>query len=143
MSGDIVKRSTNDDPGPIVLFDSMCNLCSSSVGFMLRHDRRARVRVCAVQSDRGQELLNELGLPLRHYETFVLIDHGRAYFKSVAVLRLAAFLDMPWPLLGAGRTMPKSIRDRLYDVVATNRYRLFGRRRVCLVPTPEQTHRFI
>lgn len=127
----------------IVLFDGLCNLCNAGVRFIITHDPPGFLRLASVQSTPGQALLHWCGLPLDQFDTMVFIENGRAYFKSTAVLRIARYLRWPWPLLTLALALPKTLRDWLYDQVAGNRYRLFGKSATCMVPTAEVRRRFL
>ena len=128
---------------PVMLFDGVCNLCSGWVHFAIARDPAANLRFAAIQSIHGQAFLRRRGLPTDQFETFYLIDGGRVYEKSVGFLRMAGYLRWPWPLLKAVWIVPRPLRDWLYDRIARNRYRLFGRRQTCLVPTTEIAGRFL
>lgn len=128
---------------PVLLFDGVCNLCNASVNFVIDHDHAGRVKVGAIQSDAGQALLREYHLDPAYLDSLVLLDDGRAYVKSDAALRLARYLDGPWAWLDVLRALPKGLRDTVYDVIAKNRYRWFGVRDACRLPTPELRDRFI
>jgi predicted DCC family thiol-disulfide oxidoreductase YuxK len=128
---------------PIMLFDGVCNLCSGSVQFAIARDPAAKLRFAPIQSALGQEFLRRRGLPTEVFETFYVIDNGRVFEKSAAFLRMARYLRWPWPLLRAIWIVPRPLRDWLYDRIARNRYRLFGRRETCLIPTPEIADRFL
>jgi predicted DCC family thiol-disulfide oxidoreductase YuxK len=127
----------------IVLFDGVCNLCNNTVQFVLRHDKAARLRLAALQSPAGQALLRSCHRPLDDFDTVVLVERGRVFVKSTAVLRLLRFLAWPWPLLSLALVIPVWFRDWCYDQIARNRYRLFGRQETCMMPTPELTRRFL
>jgi predicted DCC family thiol-disulfide oxidoreductase YuxK len=96
-----------------------------------------------VQSNLGQDFLRRRNLPTDLFESFYLIEDGRVYEKSTAFLRMVRHLRRPWPLLRAARVLPRPLRDWLYDRIARNRYRLFGRRDRCLMPSPELAGRFV
>lgn len=128
---------------PVILFDGVCQFCDSTVNFVLDHDRTGRVRFAALQSKAGQELLARFGLPADKFDSLVLVENGRHYLRSTAALRLARHLDLPWPLLAGLLLVPQFLRDWAYDVVATNRYRWFGKMDACRVPTPEVRARFL
>jgi predicted DCC family thiol-disulfide oxidoreductase YuxK len=128
---------------PVVLFDGVCNLCSFWVRFAIARDPAARLRFAPVQSDLGQDFLRRRNLPTDLVESFYLIEDGRVYEKSTAFLRMVRHLRAPWPLLRAARVLPRPLRDWLYDRIARNRYRLFGRRDSCLMPAPEVASRFV
>lgn len=127
----------------VVLFDCVCKLCNGWAKFLIRHDHQRRFRLASVQSPQGQALLHWCGLPTDHYETLVLIREGRAHVRTDAILRILGGLPMPWRLGIVGRVIPRSIRDWLYDRIARNRYRLFGRYDTCLILTPDHRSRFL
>ena len=132
-----------DAEGPIVLYDGVCGLCDRSVQFILRHDRRGSFRFAALQSEPGQRMLREHGLQEVALESVVLVEGGRAYRKSAAALRIARWLDRPWPLLGAFRVVPRPVADFFYDLLARHRYRIFGKLDACMLPPPEVRSRFL
>jgi predicted DCC family thiol-disulfide oxidoreductase YuxK len=125
---------TADPDGPIVLFDGVCNLCSGFVQFVAPRDPAGRFRFASLQSDAGRELLAEHGLPTDDLESVVLVEGDDCYVKSDAVLRIADHLGGPYALLSPFRVVPRSVRDRVYDVVAANRYRWFGKKDRCEIP---------
>jgi predicted DCC family thiol-disulfide oxidoreductase YuxK len=128
---------------PVILFDGVCHLCSGWVQFAIARDPAANLCFAPIQSVHGQDFLRRRGLPLDRFETFYLIDGGVVLEKSTAVLRMLGYLNWPWPLLKVVWIVPRPLRDWLYDRVARNRYRWFGRRETCLVPTPEIARRFL
>jgi predicted DCC family thiol-disulfide oxidoreductase YuxK len=131
-------------PEPLMLFDGMCNFCSGSARFVLARSRGRGLKFCAMQTPRGEAVLRRLGLPLTEFGTVVLVEDGAVRLKSGAVLGLAAYMDAPWPLLAKLlRWVPAGIRDWLYDRVAANRFRIAGRRAVCMVPDAEARARFL
>jgi predicted DCC family thiol-disulfide oxidoreductase YuxK len=127
----------------IVLFDGVCNLCNGLVNFVIDRDPRGRMKFAALQSEAGQELLAEHGLSTTDVDTMVFIAGGRAYTRSSAALRMFGKLRMPWPLLLPLLVVPPPLRNLVYRFVARNRYRWFGRREECRVPTPELKQRFL
>ncbi|HHB90289.1 MAG TPA: thiol-disulfide oxidoreductase DCC family protein [Anaerolineae bacterium] len=127
---------------PLLLFDGECNLCSGTVRWVLRHERGPALRFAALQSKTGAAILDDFDLPRDVMDTLVLVEGGRAYVKSEAVLRLARYLRWPWSWLRVGRLLPRAWRDALYDYVARHRYAWFGKSPVCLIPTPELADRF-
>ena len=128
---------------PIVLFDGFCNLCAGSVQFLLRHDRKGIFHFCSLQSKAAAQLLQMQDTDPRQLKTLVLLDGGRLYTRSPAVLRIARKLGGAWPLLYAGIIIPRFIRDSMYDWVAANRYRWFGKKESCWLPQPEWSERFL
>lgn len=129
--------------GPLVLYDGECGLCNRSVQTILRHDRRGTFRFAALQSELGRALLERHGLPPEAMNTVVLVDGERAFTKSRAALRIAGKMDAPWPVLRAFALVPGPLRDGVYDWVARNRYRWFGRTDACMLPPPEVRARFL
>jgi predicted DCC family thiol-disulfide oxidoreductase YuxK len=128
---------------PILLFDGVCNLCSRAVQFVIRHDPEGRFRFAALQSETGRRLLVENGLPADTLDTFVLVEGPRCFTRSDAAIEIARRLSVGWRWLRLVAVVPRPLRDRLYGIVVRNRYRWFGRRESCLVPTPELTRRFL
>jgi len=131
------------DDRAIIVFDGYCALCSGWVSFILRHDRHAIYRLLPAQSPIGHALYVHYGLDPQDYETYILIQDGIAWFKSEATIQMAQGLGSPWSLAGALRIVPRSWRDRLYALVARNRFRIFGRRTSCYLPDPRQQDRFL
>jgi predicted DCC family thiol-disulfide oxidoreductase YuxK len=131
------------DDRPIIVFDGYCVLCSGWVSFILRHDRHATYRLLPAQSPIGCALYAHYGLDPQDYETYILIENGLAWFKSEATIRMTQGLRFPWSLAGVFRVVPRSWRDRLYDLVARNRFRVFGRRATCYGPPPRHEDRFL
>jgi predicted DCC family thiol-disulfide oxidoreductase YuxK len=131
------------DDRPIIVFDGYCVLCSGWVSFILRHDRRATYRLLPAQSPIGHALYVHYGLDPQNYETYILIQDGVALFKSEATIRMTQGLGLPWSLAGIFRVVPRSWRDRLYGLVARNRFRLLGRRTTCYAPDSRHEDRFL
>ena len=131
------------DEHPIIIFDGVCVLCSGSAELVLRHDRQQRFRLLAAQSALGQALYAHYGLDPQDYETMILIADGVAYFKSEAGIRIAEGLGLPWSLAAVFRVLPRRLRDRLYDGIARNRYRLFGKREHCYLASDADRARFL
>jgi predicted DCC family thiol-disulfide oxidoreductase YuxK len=136
-----VTDDVSDDP--VVLFDGICNLCVGSLPWLLRMDRRDRLRFGTLQSEAGTELLAECGLSGTYDESMVVVEGDRAYTESDAVVRIAWLLGFPWALGSVASIVPKRIRDRVYRWVADSRYEWFGKREQCLVPDDELRERFI
>jgi predicted DCC family thiol-disulfide oxidoreductase YuxK len=131
------------DDRPVIVFDSHCVLCSRWARFVLKHDRRRHFRVLPAQTPLGRALYVHLGLDPEDYETNILIADGVAWFKSEASIRMAEGLGLPLSLARIFRLLPLPWRDWLYDVVARNRFRLFGRRDVCFAPAEHDRDRFL
>jgi len=131
------------EPGPIVLFDGVCNLCNAVVRFIARRDPHERFRFASLQSQAARALLDACPPPHGGGETLVLIENGRCHTRSGAALRIARRLSMPWPLLAVMLAVPAPLRDAAYTVVARHRYRWFGRTEVCPLPPPGLARRLI
>ena len=131
------------DGRAVVLFDGVCNLCNRSVRFVVRRDPAMCFRFASLQSAFAAEVLRGSGLPDGYLGSIVLLEDGVLYTKSDAMLRIARGLRAPWPLAGALGVIPRTLRDMVYDWVARNRYRWFGKREACLVPSGEDAIRFI
>lgn len=127
----------------IVLFDGVCNLCNDTVQFIIRNDARQRFRFAALQSEKGQSLLAEYCLQGVAIDSVVLIADERALVKSDAALGIAGKLGGLWPLCRVAAVIPRGWRDRIYDYVARNRYRWFGKKEACWMPTPDLRQRFL
>ncbi len=127
----------------IILFDGVCNLCNSSVQFVIRHDKGATFKFASLQSEFGQKMLGEEQLPVDDLRSFILIEEGKSYIRSTAALRVARKLNGAWPLLYSFIIIPRFIRDAVYDLIARNRYKWFGKQEACWVPTPELRSRII
>ncbi|MBL7761110.1 MAG: DUF393 domain-containing protein [Sediminibacterium sp.] len=133
----------NNPDHPIVLFDGVCNLCNRSVQLILRNDPEKKFRYAALQSSFGQRVLEGAGLPADQLNTLLLLKNGKLYRKSTAALLIAAELSGLWPVLYAFTILPAFIRDPLYDLVAGNRYRLFGKQAACMVPDAKTKDLFL
>jgi predicted DCC family thiol-disulfide oxidoreductase YuxK len=131
------------DDRPIIIFDGHCALCSGWARFVLRHDRRGLYRLLPAQTPLGRALYRHYGLDPADYETNILIADGVAWFKSEGSIRMAEGLGLPWSLAGLLRALPLSIRDALYQWIARNRLRLFGRRETCYRAESGHEHRFL
>ena len=126
----------------IVLFDGVCNFCSDSVNFIIRHDTENRFAFTPLQSEKGIELRAKYGID-DDIDSIVLIEDDRAFSKSTAALRIAKRLGGIWALAYAFIIVPRPIRDYFYELFAKYRYRLFGKKDECMLPTPEVRARFL
>lgn len=127
---------------PVVLFDGVCNYCNSWVNFAIRNDREARLRFATLQSARGQELKAKYGVAPRA-DSVILIDNEKAYTYSNAALRIAKYLRWPAKAIYALLIVPAFIREPVYKWIARNRYKWFGKKEECMVPSPEIKSRFL
>jgi len=126
---------------PLVIFDGYCNLCNRSVDFIVKRDHQCIFRFVAFQSVAGAFLSEVFKIPSEP-QSVMLISDGKIYQHAEAALLIASMLKKPWSWLGFFRIIPKSLRDPIYHLVATNRYRWFGKRQVCRMPTEEERRLF-
>jgi len=131
------------DGRPVLLFDGVCNLCNASVQFVIDRDAQARVRFASLQSTVGAEIARRVGVEPTALSSLVLVEGARAHTGSTGALRLCRYLGWPWRGLTILLGVPRVLRDPLYRLVATNRYRWFGRSESCRLPTPELRTRFL
>ncbi len=131
---------------PVILFDGVCNLCNSAVQWVIERDREGRFDFASLQSDAARRELVKVmtteeidELP----DSMVLIDSGGVHVRSAAALRILRELDSWFLLLRLGVVLPRPIRDAIYNLIARNRYRWFGRRDTCMTPTPDIAARFL
>lgn len=134
---------TNPGDSAIVLFDGVCNFCNGTVNFIIRRDRESHFRFAALQSEIGQNLLQQYDLNQPGIDSVVLIENGKAFTHSTAALKIARRLGGAWRILSLFRIVPRAVRDFFYRLFARNRYRLFGKKEVCMIPTPEIKARFL
>lgn len=122
----------------IIIFDGYCNLCNGVVDFLIKRDRKRRFVYVANQSEAGQALLSSLGENPKEVETFFLYKNGILYKRSTAALHVAQSLGFPWNIGLVGWLLPRFVRDAIYKLVARNRYRWFGKKDSCRMPTEEE-----
>lgn len=128
---------------PVILFDGYCDLCNSAVQFILKHDRRGVFRLAALQSDVAKAYVRQKYIGNIGTDSIVLLEDGKVYTRSTAALRIARRLSGAWVVLYAFILVPTVIRDYFYDLVAKNRYRVWGRRDSCMLPDPNDKKRFL
>ncbi|MCF6410166.1 thiol-disulfide oxidoreductase DCC family protein [Pseudalkalibacillus salsuginis] len=126
----------------ILLFDGECNLCNGIVQFVIKRDPNTKFQFAALQSETGQKLLKEYDLP-NQFDSFIMIEGGKAYQKSSAALRVVSHLNGGWRLFTVFKIIPTPIRDVIYNFIARNRYKWFGKRDSCMIPTPDIKSRFL
>lgn len=128
---------------PVVLFDGVCNLCNRSVQFIIKKDKKKQFLFASLQGKTGGELLKKFDLPADVFNSFILVEGENVYSRSTAALRIAKQLGGGWKLLYGFMILPRFIRDAVYNLVAKNRYKWFGKRDECMIPTPELKERFL
>ncbi len=126
----------------IILFDGECHFCDRSVQFILKRDRHGYFKFASLQSELGQKLLKKHQIPT-DTDSFVLVTSKQAYVKSTAALKVVRHLTGLWKILYVFILIPRPLRNFVYDVIAKNRYRWFGRKESCDLPTPEMRRRFL
>ena len=131
------------DDKALLVFDGVCVLCSATARFVLERDGAARIRFATAQSPLGQALYRHYGLDTQAFETNLVLFEGRAHGKLDTVILGGRLLGGVWRAVGLLRLLPRPLGDWLYDRVARNRYRLFGRTEHCMMPRPEWQDRFI
>lgn len=130
------------DTPPVVLFDGVCNLCNGAVNFLIDRDPKAHLRFAALQSDAARAILEQHGHP-NELDTLVFVDRHGVSIRSTAVLRLVRHLPWYWQPFRVFWLIPRPLRDGVYRWIARNRYRWFGKREACRMPTPELKRRFL
>ncbi len=128
---------------PVVLFDGVCNLCESSVQMIIKKDARGKFRFASLQSEVGQAYLQKFNRSTEDLDTVILVEGERHYTKSSAALRVIKGFKGAWPLLYGFIIVPKFIRDGVYSYIARNRYKWYGKKNQCMMPTPELKARFL
>lgn len=128
----------------IILFDGVCNLCDSSVQYVIKHDKKDRFRFVPLESELGQKILKHIGINPIHTDSIVLYEPGISYFyKSTAALEIAKGLSGIFTLAAVFKILPTGIRDAVYDYVAKNRYNWYGKKEACMIPTAELKAKFL
>ena len=128
----------------IILFDGVCNLCESSVLFVIKYDKKDEFRFVSLQSDLGKKILHHIGMDSKHIDSIVLYEPGIAYYyKSQAALEIAKSLGGIFHFGTLFKIIPNGIRNWVYDYVAKNRYVWYGKKELCMIPTPEIQSKFL
>jgi len=127
---------------PVILFDGVCNLCSGSVQFILKRDNEKRFLFASLQSKYGQDLLKQFNLPANTFNSFILFEDGKIFTRSKAALKMFGQLK-GWKWVQLFWVVPKFLRDAVYNLIAKNRYKWFGKKNECWLPTPDLKARFL
>lgn len=136
--GEVKPQKSN-----MVLFDGVCNLCSGAVQFIIKRDKKRIFKFASLQSSYGQEQLDRFKIDKKLLHSIILVRDNQFFQKSDAALEIARQLSGIWPVLSVFKILPRFFRDGLYDLIARNRYRLFGKKDACWIPTPELRERFL
>ncbi|WP_100374553.1 thiol-disulfide oxidoreductase DCC family protein [Bacillus sp. FJAT-45037] len=131
-----------EDKSGIILFDGVCNVCNQAVDFLLKHDQKEYYQFASLQSELGRELKKRYHID-ENVDSIIVIEEGNVYLYSDAVLKIIPKLTWKWRLFSIGRIVPKSMRNTIYKQIAKHRYRLFGKRDTCRLPTKKERERFL
>ncbi len=128
----------------IILFDGVCNLCNSSVQYVIKRDKNDIFRFTALQSELGQKIIKHIGIANQNIDSIILYEPGKAYYyKSSAAIEIARDIGGLFTFATIFRIIPTTIRNILYDYIAKNRYKWYGKQESCMIPTPELKSKFI
>jgi predicted DCC family thiol-disulfide oxidoreductase YuxK len=128
---------------PIILFDGVCNFCNYWVNFAIKRDKKKKLLFTPLQGETAKQLLPQYHINITALNSVILIDNGKAYIQSSAALRMCKYIDGGWKIFYGFFIIPKFIRDFFYNIIARNRYKWFGKKDSCMVPTPELRERFL
>ena len=128
----------------IILFDGVCNLCDSSIQFIIKHDKNDIFRFVALQSDLGQKIIGYIGVDISKTDSIILYEPGKAYYyKAEAALKIAKELGGVYIAISWFSAFPKFFNNSVYDYIARNRYKWYGKKDACMIPTPELKAKFL
>jgi predicted DCC family thiol-disulfide oxidoreductase YuxK len=136
-------KNVNEIPNNLILFDGVCNLCNALVQFVIRHDANGKFRFAPIQSEIGREIFERHDLDPDDLQTFVFMMERRMFLRSDAAIEVASRFGGAWAILRVFLLVPRSLRDFIYSFIARHRYQWFGRKDVCMIPTPEIRERFL
>jgi len=127
----------------IILFDGVCNLCNGAVQFIIKRDPSSKFLFSSLQSEYGQSQLLKFGLDPMILHSIIVLENEKIYERSDAALKITSRLSQPWPFLKIFWILPRFFRDWVYDLIAKNRYKMFGKKDNCMIPTPDTRARFL
>ncbi len=127
----------------VILFDGVCKLCNGWARFVIKYDKKRIFKLASVQSKQGQAVLHYFSMPIDKFDTMILVTENQAHTKSSAFFKVVRHLPFIFRALMIFVIIPRPIRDWLYDRIALNRYKLFGKYEQCLLPTPDHQSRFL
>ena len=131
------------DLNNLIIFDGVCNLCNASVQFIINRDKKRVFKFLPLQSERTGEIFKQFNIDFENLDTIILIKNKKVFVRSDAALEIANALDYPWKIFYFLIFIPKFIRDRIYNIIANNRYDWFGKRENCMIPTEDMKSRFL
>ena len=127
----------------IILFDGVCNLCNGAVNFVIERDQKSVFKFAALQSEEGRKLLAGNEFYDKDLSSFVLLLNDQLYTRSTAALMVCRYLPGLWPAMYGFIIIPKIVRDFIYNIISKNRYKWFGKKEECMIPTPELKAKFL
>lgn len=133
----------SEEKHAVVLFDGVCNFCNNQINFIIRHDNKDYFRFAALQSDIGKKILADHGILMPDLDTFILVENNKTYNRTTAALHIAKKLNGLWPVMYAFIIVPPFIRDIVYKIISKNRYKWWGEKESCMIPTPEVRAKFL
>ena len=133
----------SNDQKSIILFDGICNLCNASVRFILKRDQTKKFLFASLQSDAAKEILLQQPSKKNNLDTIILIDNGKIYERSTAAIKIGTKLGWMFKWVYVGYLLPVKVRDALYNWIAKNRYKWFGKRENCFIPTEKEKSKFL
>jgi predicted DCC family thiol-disulfide oxidoreductase YuxK len=128
---------------PVILFDGVCNFCNAGVNFIIKQDKKNVFQFAALQSKAGQQLAEQYHLPKKNFDSFILIDKRKVYNRSAAGLKVYGKLSWYWKWTQIFWIIPRFITDAVYNLIAKNRYKWFGKKEHCIIPMAEMRSRFL
>lgn len=131
------------ETGAIIFFDGVCNLCNGFVQFVITHDKKGYFKFAALQAEESKPYLKDCRISTEELGTVVLWENGKCFTRSTAALRIFKKLSGIWPFLYGAVIFPSFLRDFIYNLIAANRYKWFGKQESCMLPTPELKQRFL
>jgi predicted DCC family thiol-disulfide oxidoreductase YuxK len=142
---EVIKTSNNlPVDKKIILFDGVCNLCNNAVQFIIKHDKKDVFRFIALQSDLGTTILNQLKIDITKVDSIILYEPGIAYYiKAEAALKITQSLSGFYKMLYYLNIFPTGLKSAVYEIMAKNRYKWFGKKEACMIPTPELKAKFL
>ncbi len=144
MSSELGKNQVIASDKKLVLFDGVCNLCNGAIQFMIRHDKDDTFRYAALQSDIGKKLMMQRNIDTEKVDSIILIEPGVAYYnKSDAALQIGKHLKGYRTISSLLHLIPSGLRNIVYDFIARNRYKWYGKKEACMIPTPELKAKFL
>ena len=136
-------KGDSNYPRPIILFDGICNLCNSTINFIIEHDKKKIFLFSTLQSEFGNQIVNQFFLSQEKYNTVILLFESSVYLRSEAFLKIIKILGFPWLLLAILRIIPTKLLDSIYLFISVKRYSWFGKRDNCMIPDDSIKSRFL